>query len=80
MNTKMATLKEMKADGWKQRTINGVKCLVLAGDQETMICQWRKDVSGFDPFALMEVVKAYGQPDQVHYHSVNVVGCVEYYA
>ena len=77
--TKLATLKEMKAEGYKLRTINGVKCLVLNGEQETFICQWRSKISGFDPLALMEVIKAYGMPDKIHYESVNVVGSIEYF-
>lgn len=71
---KLATLKEMLDDGWKQRTIAGVKCLVLDGDGDKLIAQWRKGHCGFSPVEYAKVVAKLGQPDKVHTHIEKVSG------
>ena len=75
--SKLATLKEMQADGWKLRTINKVKCLVLETEQETMICQWNER-GYFYAVDLLAVVNKIGQPAKIHEINGQVI-TIEYH-
>ena len=76
--TKLATLKEMQADGWKLRTIAGVKCLVVDMEYYKLVCQWRKNKAGFAPMDLVKVIGKLGMPDKTHEVS-DVLMSLEYF-
>jgi hypothetical protein len=66
-------IKEMKEEGWKPVTINGVKLLEYDG----LLCQnWKW--SGMDPMALFAVVEKLGRPDKIHDFDGQIC-TIEYY-
>lgn len=68
------TIKEMMSEGWKPRTINGVRVLQM----DTLLCQnhnaeyWWAD-------SMFDVAEKLGRPDNIH--TVNgQVTTIEYFA
>ena len=76
--TKLATLKEMRADGWTLKTINGVKCLRKCNEGETFIAQWQKNNDSFEVGAMLDVIEKLGRPDKIH-TSMGRVQTLEYF-
>ena len=76
--TKLATLKEMRADGWTLKTINGVKCLRKCNEGETFIHQWQKNNDSFEVGAMLDVIEKLGRPDKIH-TSMGRVQTLEYF-
>jgi hypothetical protein len=76
--TKLATLKEMKADGWTVTTINGVKCIRKYNKDETFIAQWQKNNDSFEVGAMLDVIEKLGRPDKIH-TSMGRVRTLEYF-
>ena len=70
----MVSTKEMLADGWKRRTINGVRCLLQP--KFGFIALAGKD--HFYPAQLIQVTQKLGQPDLIHTFD-NQVQTIEYF-
>jgi hypothetical protein len=64
--TKLATLKEMQADGWTLTTINGVKCLRKNDFGYMFIAQWQKNNENFEVGAMLDVIEKLGRPFKIH--------------
>jgi len=70
----MASIKEMMADGWKRKTINGVRCLL--NPEHGFVCLAGKE--HFYPEELILVTQKLGMPDKIHTLS-KLVMTIEYF-
>jgi hypothetical protein len=70
----MVSTKEMLADGWKRKTINGVRCLLHP--EFGFVGLPGKD--HFYPTELIQVTQKLGMPDRIHTYD-NQVQTIEYF-